>query len=104
MPGVESERAEVSISLEPVMRNTDPAVPSPLGDTPSVPRRAKIRRNHELRMYGYTPGCPGCDAALRDAELVNHSEICRSRIEAATRDDDEGAQRLEASAARRAHV
>ena len=55
--------------------------------------RVDIRRNVELRRYGYTLGCAGCKAVLTNV-LTNcsrgekHSEACRARIETAMREDD----------------
>ena len=45
-------------------------------------RRFRIRRNVELRQYGLTDGCPGCEAAEKRAKAVGHTEICRKRVEA----------------------
>ena len=48
-----------------------------------APRQYYIRRKVELVLYGYTEGCPGCDAAKGDSAPKGHSDACRSRIEAA---------------------
>ena len=45
-------------------------------------RRFWIRRNVELRQYGFTDGCPGCEAAEKRAKAVGHTEVCRKRVEA----------------------
>ena len=45
-----------------------------------VPRRVYIRGT-ELRKYGYTKGCPGCEASRRGGKLKNHTPACRARIE-----------------------
>ena len=45
-------------------------------------RRTLIRRAVELRMYGFTDGCPGCEAAASGSKALGHSEACRRRIEA----------------------
>ena len=45
-------------------------------------RRFRIRRNVELRQYGLTEGCPGCEAAEKRTKAVGHTEVCRKRVEA----------------------
>ena len=57
-------------------------------------RRAKICRAVELHKYGFTDGCPGCDAAAKGAKAVGHSETCRRRIEPEMAADDIAAARL----------
>ena len=46
-----------------------------------LPRQIKIRRGVELLWYGYSEGCPGCDAAQSNSEPRAHSIGCRERIE-----------------------
>ena len=46
----------------------------------------------ELRNYGYTEGCPGCNAAKANKTPVPHNSECRDRIEAAIRATDESAK------------
>ena len=41
----------------------------------------------ELKSFGPTPGCPGCQAFLTGATAVGHSEACRERIENLMRQD-----------------
>ena len=44
------------------------------------PRRVYITKRDVLQ-YGPTPGCKGCQAAMRGEETsVNHSEECRERL------------------------
>ena len=57
-------------------------------------RRAKICRAVELHKYGFTDGCPGCDAAAKGAKAVGHSEACRQRIETEMVEDEVAAARL----------
>ena len=51
-------------------------------------RNIKIRRNVELRNYGYTDGCAGCVAAHLEADPRPHSAACRARIESEILQDD----------------
>ena len=52
--------------------------------------------------FGYIGGCPGCvhlQAGLTGSR--NHSEVCRSRIEACVEDTPEGRYRKDRAAQRR---
>ena len=51
----------------------------------------------ELKQFGYTKGCPGCDAAMNGRRAVQHSDACRSRIEQAMSQRPQGQPKLEAS-------
>ena len=53
-----------------------------------VKMRASIRRAVELRQYGFTAACPGCEAAGQGAKELGHSEACRRRIEAEMLEDE----------------
>ena len=44
-----------------------------------VPRRVRITRE-QVRMAGFTVGCPGCRAVNRGLPAVNHNEECRKRF------------------------
>ena len=56
--------------------------------TEGLKKRAHIRRAVELRQYGFTEGCPGCEAASKGARELGHSEGSRRRIEANMLEDD----------------
>ena len=60
-----------------------------------APRRVYIRRNVELRKFGFTQGCRGCVAAETGHTPENHSEACRRRIESAMEADDVERARVE---------
>ena len=72
-------------------------------DTPKKPavhtevivnrRRMKITKA-DLVVHGYTPGCHGCNQALRGGTAQTHSEACRRRMESAIGATPEGAARL----------
>ena len=64
-------------------------------------RRARICRAVELREYGFTDGCPGCDAAAKHVHAVGHSETCRMRIEAAMAGNEAAAAKLTRARKRR---
>ena len=56
------------------------------------PKRMYIRAGVELKKYGYTEGCPACKIMQQGARHsqrrgLNHSEECRTRIEAAMEED-----------------
>ena len=50
-------------------------------DRPYVARRFRINRE-DFKEIGHTPLCPGCRCIIRGLPAQNHSELCRSRIEA----------------------
>ena len=66
------------------------------------PRRVYIRKGVELLKYGYSVGCPGCDAARSNTAAKPHSEPCRLRLEQAMAADEAGAARVAQAATRRA--
>ena len=59
------------------------------------PKRVYIRREVELKQYGYSVGCKGCEAARSDLAPTNHSEDCRARITQEMAKYADGRQRLE---------
>ena len=75
-----------------------PHAPVPL--PPLVPevrkvRRATLRRT-DFGQFGYTDNCPGCaNARAGRKQAVDHSEQCRSRMEAILVTTTEGHERLE---------
>jgi len=56
----------------------------------------------DLDTYGYSEGCPGCDAAKSEARAKGHAEACRARLEAALAASEGGRDRLLRAAIRRA--
>ena len=48
-----------------------------------VAMRTYLRKNVELKRYGFTAGCPGCDAARLNTVPKLHTAACRTRIEEA---------------------
>lgn len=67
-------------------------------DRKGAPRRVYIRRNIELKNYGYTEGCVGCEAVSAETKPIGHTEACRLRIEAAMLQD--AAERIEVARTR----
>eukprot|EP00971_Amphidinium_carterae_P143277 2838616-Amphidinium_carterae.1 len=58
-------------------------------------RRTYLRRGVEFAQHGYTPHCPGCEAArLRQAPRA-HTEMCRRRVERLMGESEKGRRRLE---------
>ena len=53
----------------------------------AVPRRMRFD-DDDLNKYGFTIGCPGCNAKNRGNIGANHSEECRQIIEEKMRGDD----------------
>ena len=61
---------------------TQPGAPVPV--LPPTARQVYLRRNVELRKFGYTVGCSGCDAARAGSAQRGHTDVCRQRSEAVT--------------------
>ena len=71
-------------SYVPMTRPSDPIPRNPDDSAPAViPRRTRISPQ-DLKKFGYTVGCQGCEAVeLGHSQRRNHSENCRDRIEKA---------------------
>ena len=54
-------------------------------DREPVHRRVRITRE-QVRMMGFTVGCPGCRAVHRGLPAVSHIEECRKRFEESMRE------------------
>ena len=97
---VQNEPGEVPtmVASEPVVPEDElpPRLPRER-EAEVAPRRVYIRRNVELRKYGFTQGCRGCMAAETGYAPENHSEACRRRIESAMEADDVERARVEAN-------
>ena len=60
-----------------------------------LPPRTPLRRT-DFEQFGYTENCPGCaNARAGRKQAVDHSEQCRSRMEAILMTTTEGHERLE---------
>ena len=59
------------------------------------PRRVYIRAEVEIKRYGRTPGCPGCEAIAAGTVAKTHSESCRQRIMDEMKKDEELARRVD---------
>lgn len=77
---------QIRVDIPAVIPHT--ALPPPVEVAPPNRRRTYIRRDIELRKYGYSQSCPGCDAARTNTNPVAHSEACRLRIERAMEVDE----------------
>ena len=44
----------------------------------------------DVRRYGSTHKCPGCEAAIRGERAKHHREDCRQRLEKAIEDNEKG--------------
>jgi len=53
-----------------------------------------IRKDVELKKFGFTPNCSGCSAVQTGKAPQSHSEACRARIQKAMEDDDSMRVRL----------
>ena len=68
-------------------------------DGEPIPRSLKLTRK-DLVNFGYTPGCPGCQAAANDMRYKPHTTACRQRLEKAMMDDEFGSNRVKEARAR----
>ena len=88
---------EGSSSTNPRVRMAThmPSRPDPAPITaPIIPRRMRINPS-DLMKFGYTVGCPGCEALQSGhRERRNHIEACRARIEEQVANTDRGKERL----------
>eukprot|EP00973_Karenia_brevis_P025592 3530879-Karenia_brevis.AAC.1 len=74
------EAVPIQANIIPIVPTADlPLEPKPRGEE-DLPRGVHLRKDVELRQYGFTSGCPGCVAALKGARPVNHSPKCRAGI------------------------
>ena len=87
-----------------MLRNVLPDVPRSIlsrDDPPAepeqespVPRNMKISKDI-LKKFGYTPGCATCSNCLASHPSLAHSQDCRIRIEAASKEDTTYRDRVE---------
>ena len=97
-PGV--REVPVCIHADPVVGDDELPEKAKPRNYASGPRRVYIRRDKELKKYGYTVGCPGCDAARANLSGKDHTEACRERIQSKMEEDEESKRRLDEAAAR----
>ena len=82
-----SSRTPVVVSAPVHMPDAERNVP--------VPRRLMLRQT-DFAKFGFTAGCAGCEwLTHKIGHSRNHTEDCRTRIEAAVAESDEGKARLE---------
>ena len=74
---------------DPLPRNANPSAPV------VIPRRTRLMPQ-DLKKYGYTVGCQGCESVeLGHEQRRNHSEVCRRRIEEAMEASEADRDRLQ---------
>ena len=59
-----------------------------------VTTRSRKMFKSDIAKYGATPGCPGCKAIQSNKPSQNHNVQCRTRIEEAITETEEGKVRL----------
>ena len=83
VPGREGIEIRAKVLMPEDRQQVSPPLEGEVKD--AVPRRVRITRE-QVRMQGFTLGCPGCRAVNRGIPAVNHSEECRKRFEGNMRD------------------
>jgi hypothetical protein len=71
-------------------------MPSHVPEPPEIEiktRRLYIKKA-DIDKFGFSNGCPGCNAIRRHRAPVNHSEACRERIETMLNQNPDGADRI----------
>ena len=58
-----------------------------------MPRSFKIYPG-DVEKYGYTLGCPGCDAIIYKTARRGHVDRCKARLEKAMKEDPANAHRV----------
>ena len=94
--------APVTLKID-ILPSTDELPPMIHGATGQV-KRVYIRKPVELKAYGYTGACAGCDAAKADGEPRGHSEACRARIVECMKNDEKLNARVQEAEFRQAIV
>ena len=78
----------------PVPQSEDPIEPKP-DEIRHEPRRLQLKRS-DFRLYGLTPGCPGCEKIrLGSSGRLGHNETCRKKMEDMTSSTEVGKRRVE---------
>ena len=82
-----------AVSKTPLVRASDPLPRNVDASAPQVyARRARINPA-DLKQFGYTVGCQGCEAVEIGGQRRGHNEECRSRIEKALEESEVGKDR-----------
>ena len=91
---LEDDGGRVGIRAPVLQPHAAVPLPPPVPEFRQV-RRAPLRRT-DFEQFGYTDNCPGCaNARAGRKQAVDHSEQCRSRMEAILMTTTEGHERLE---------
>ena len=60
-----------------------------------IPRGIYVRRDVELKQFGFTPGCDGCDRARMGLSYRAHSSVCKARIMEELAKTEEGRKKVD---------
>ena len=94
--------AAVRIEADKVVPEGD--LPEKVEEKEPQARRVYIRRHTELKKYGFTSHCHGCQAAAARGRPQPHSETCRVRIEAEMCKDELRGRVVEAAKRRKVEM
>ena len=70
------------------------------GEAMSQARSFQIRKDVELKKFGYTVGCKGCEHAEKGLDQRPHTPECRARIQSKMMEDDVLKNKVERARAR----
>ena len=84
------------LTIVPKMPEIAPA-PSRTFDKDGFGSRSLYIRKSDLKDFGFTAGCPACDAQREGAATAgkSHTSLCRKRLEKAMSEDPEACKRVE---------
>ena len=91
---LEDERPEIAIELaEPEAPEEEKPVEKKKRGY--VPRGISVRKDVELKQFGFTEGCDGCDRARHGLSHRAHTKACKERIMGEMRKTEAGRKKVE---------
>ena len=88
-----------AVGPEPSMAPEVSSEPVVVVALPEAARRMYVKKE-DLRRYGYSPGCPGCNSIRSGSTQVGHNDVCRRRIVDGVSQIDDGRKRIAAARGR----
>jgi hypothetical protein len=92
---LESDAPPLTIELAPEEKEVEPEPKVEQKRKGYVPRGIYVRRDVELKRFGFTPGCDGCERARMGLSYRAHSSVCKARIMEELNKSDEGKKKVD---------